>query len=105
LKQHGLDGNKYPFKELQEKDVALILRDILDIRNHPVLIHCNKGEFFIYIYKYIYIYIWLGICRINLYVTKMYYKNRYEYEHMWDKNYIMIVTNKIDVLMTYKWIT
>ena len=44
LKQHGLDGNKYPFKELEIKDVALILKDILNKENHPILIHCNKGK-------------------------------------------------------------
>lgn len=44
LKQHGLNGNKYPFKELEFKDVIKILKDILNTANRPVLIHCNKGK-------------------------------------------------------------
>lgn len=40
----GLDGNKWPFKELQFNQVCVILQAALDPANQPVLIHCNKGK-------------------------------------------------------------
>ena len=44
LLSHGLDGNKWPFKELNEDDVSNILKDVFNINNQPLLIHCNKGK-------------------------------------------------------------
>lgn len=41
---HGLDGNKWPFKELQFEQVCAILQAALNPANQPVLIHCNKGK-------------------------------------------------------------
>ena len=44
LFHHGLDGNKWPFKEIDEIDFKVVLRDVLDPANRPLLIHCNKGK-------------------------------------------------------------
>jgi len=44
LFQHGLQGNKEPFVDIPDIKISEALRDVLDIRNHPVLIHCNKGK-------------------------------------------------------------
>ncbi|CAG8483323.1 9483_t:CDS:2 [Dentiscutata heterogama] len=33
---YKIDGNKEPFIEIEQKEI--------NIRNHPVLIHCNKGK-------------------------------------------------------------
>jgi tyrosine-protein phosphatase SIW14 len=44
LFQHGLKGNKEPFVEMPERVVRDVLVDLMDTRNHPVLIHCNKGK-------------------------------------------------------------
>lgn len=41
---HGLDGNKWPFKEIDELDFKKVLRDVIDPSNRPLLIHCNKGK-------------------------------------------------------------
>ncbi len=41
---HGLDGNKWPFKELEASTVERILVDVLNPNLHPLLIHCNKGK-------------------------------------------------------------
>jgi len=40
---YGLDGNKYPFKEIDHVLLQSVLDDILNIHNRPLLIHCNKG--------------------------------------------------------------
>ncbi|PWO00797.1 protein-tyrosine phosphatase, partial [Tilletiopsis washingtonensis] len=42
---HRLNVNKEPFGEMDEDVVAAALADILDRRNLPVLIHCNKGKY------------------------------------------------------------
>eukprot|EP00301_Raphidiophrys_heterophryoidea_P007265 c12833_g2_i6.p1 GENE.c12833_g2_i6~~c12833_g2_i6.p1 ORF type:complete len:196 (+),score=32.05 c12833_g2_i6:209-796(+) len=42
--QIGLEGNKEPFLDLSEAGVHQALSYILDTRNHPILIHCNKGK-------------------------------------------------------------
>lgn len=44
LLQHGVDGNKYPFKEIDVKDIMDTLIDVINPNNHPLLIHCNKGK-------------------------------------------------------------
>jgi tyrosine-protein phosphatase SIW14 len=44
LISHGLDGNKWPFKEIDEIDIKKVLNDVLNPLNRPLLIHCNKGK-------------------------------------------------------------
>ena len=41
---HGLDGNKWPFKQIDVKDFQKVIRFILDPNNRPLLVHCNKGK-------------------------------------------------------------
>jgi tyrosine-protein phosphatase SIW14 len=41
---HGLDGNKWPFKEIDKMIFRNALADILCQANRPLLIHCNKGK-------------------------------------------------------------
>ena len=41
LLSHGLEGNKWPFKEIDQDCLQLVLRDAA---NRPLLIHCNKGK-------------------------------------------------------------
>ncbi len=42
--QFNLQGNKEPFTEIPEKDIADALTKVMDKRNHPILIHCHKGK-------------------------------------------------------------
>ncbi|KAE8227902.1 hypothetical protein CF326_g7184 [Tilletia indica] len=42
--QFGLPGNKEPFVQIPEDMISNALIAILDVRNHPMLIHCNKGK-------------------------------------------------------------
>ncbi|KAJ3290747.1 hypothetical protein HDU76_007365, partial [Blyttiomyces sp. JEL0837] len=44
LFQYNVKGNKEPFQEIDQDDIAKALVQVLDIRNHPILIHCNKGK-------------------------------------------------------------
>lgn len=44
LLEHGLDGNKWPFKEIDHFGMRSALSDILNPINRPLLIHCNKGK-------------------------------------------------------------
>lgn len=44
LLSHGLDGNKWPFKQIDIDDLRATLIDILQHKNRPLLIHCNKGK-------------------------------------------------------------
>eukprot|EP01101_Sappina_pedata_P002906 TRINITY_DN13119_c0_g1_i1.p1 TRINITY_DN13119_c0_g1~~TRINITY_DN13119_c0_g1_i1.p1 ORF type:complete len:245 (-),score=92.78 TRINITY_DN13119_c0_g1_i1:143-877(-) len=44
LFQKGIKGNKEPFVEIPKEAIKEILSFILDKRNHPLLIHCNKGK-------------------------------------------------------------
>lgn len=44
LLRHGLEGNKWSFKEIDYKDMLATILDILDDANRPLLIHCNKGK-------------------------------------------------------------
>lgn len=42
--QFGIPGNKEPFVQIPSDKIASALLTILDRRNHPMLIHCNKGK-------------------------------------------------------------
>lgn len=44
LFQFGVPGNKEPFVDIPEDIIRGALSVILDKRNHPLLIHCNKGK-------------------------------------------------------------
>ncbi|KAJ2777063.1 tyrosine-protein phosphatase siw14 [Coemansia javaensis] len=44
LFQFGVAGNKEPFADIPEDVMVQALLVLLDRRNHPVLIHCNKGK-------------------------------------------------------------
>lgn len=40
----GLDGNKWPFKEINHESMQEVLSKVLDPNCRPLLIHCNKGK-------------------------------------------------------------
>lgn len=42
--QYGIDGNKWLFKEIGKADLFQILVYVINPRNRPILIHCNKGK-------------------------------------------------------------
>jgi tyrosine-protein phosphatase SIW14 len=42
--QYGIEGAKEPFIDIPEDVVREALVQLVDVRNHPVLIHCNKGK-------------------------------------------------------------
>ncbi|TDH67912.1 hypothetical protein CCR75_003810 [Bremia lactucae] len=44
LLQFGVPGNKEPFVDIPEDGIVAALKAVLDRRNHPMLIHCNKGK-------------------------------------------------------------
>jgi len=44
LLQFGVPGNKEPFVDIPEHHIRSALTELLDERNHPILIHCNKGK-------------------------------------------------------------
>ncbi|KAJ2715809.1 tyrosine-protein phosphatase siw14, partial [Coemansia spiralis] len=44
LFQFGVAGNKEPFADIPEDIMCQALLTLMDRRNHPVLIHCNKGK-------------------------------------------------------------
>eukprot|EP00158_Paraphelidium_tribonemae_P001092 Partr_v1_DN23966_c0_g1_i1_m48954 putative PHOsphatase len=44
LFQFGVPGNKEPFVDIPEDKIAAALSVLMDRRNHPILIHCNKGK-------------------------------------------------------------
>ncbi|KAF9192141.1 hypothetical protein BGZ50_008784 [Haplosporangium sp. Z 11] len=44
LFQFGIAGNKEPFVQIPEDKICAALAVLLDRRNHPILIHCNKGK-------------------------------------------------------------
>eukprot|EP00033_Pygsuia_biforma_P002975 GCRY01003276.1.p1 GENE.GCRY01003276.1~~GCRY01003276.1.p1 ORF type:complete len:210 (+),score=28.33 GCRY01003276.1:193-822(+) len=39
-----IEGNKEPFVDIPPNIVKEALKVVLDTRNHPILIHCNKGK-------------------------------------------------------------
>lgn len=38
-----IDGNKEPFMGIDPEAMVDALHHILDVRNHPILVHCTKG--------------------------------------------------------------
>ena len=40
----GVSGNKEPFVDIDEGQIRAAVEALLDTRNHPVLVHCNKGK-------------------------------------------------------------
>ncbi|MCO5598624.1 hypothetical protein L7F22_052721 [Adiantum nelumboides] len=42
--QFGIPGNKEPFVQIPQDKITAALVTIMDRRNHPMLIHCNKGK-------------------------------------------------------------
>ncbi|PVU85739.1 hypothetical protein BB559_005602 [Furculomyces boomerangus] len=44
LFQFGVAGNKEPFVDIPEDVMVKAVLTLLDTRNHPILIHCNKGK-------------------------------------------------------------
>mmetsp|Transcript_11816 Transcript_11816/g.16191 ORF Transcript_11816/g.16191 Transcript_11816/m.16191 type:complete len:139 (-) Transcript_11816:69-485(-) len=40
----GLDGNKWPFKEIDKVALLEVMRVVLSSEHRPLLIHCNKGK-------------------------------------------------------------
>ncbi|XP_078447541.1 inositol diphosphatase DSP3-like [Wolffia australiana] len=44
LCQFGIDGTKGPFANISKDTMMRALTVILDVRNHPVLIHCKRGK-------------------------------------------------------------
>ncbi|KAI9598861.1 tyrosine phosphatase family-domain-containing protein [Syncephalis fuscata] len=44
LFQFGVAGNKEPFVDIPENVICAALAVLLDRRNHPIVIHCNKGK-------------------------------------------------------------
>jgi tyrosine-protein phosphatase SIW14 len=44
LLSHGLEGNKWPFQDIDDEDLLATIRDVLKEENRPLLIHCNKGK-------------------------------------------------------------
>ncbi|KAJ7960329.1 Tyrosine-protein phosphatase [Quillaja saponaria] len=44
LYQFGIEGYKEPFVNIPEDTIREALKVVLDVRNHPVLIHCKRGK-------------------------------------------------------------
>lgn len=44
IMQFGIQGNKEPFVDIPEPVIRDALQVLLDVRRHPLLIHCNKGK-------------------------------------------------------------
>ncbi|GAB4859399.1 Tyrosine-protein phosphatase dsp1 [Ancistrocladus abbreviatus] len=44
LYQFGIEGYKEPFVNIPEDTIREALKMVLDVRNHPVLIHCKRGK-------------------------------------------------------------
>ncbi|KAK1353638.1 Tyrosine-protein phosphatase domain-containing protein [Heracleum sosnowskyi] len=44
LFQFGVDGSKEPFVNIPENTIREALKVVIDVRNHPLLIHCNRGK-------------------------------------------------------------
>ncbi|XP_043693574.1 probable tyrosine-protein phosphatase DSP4 [Telopea speciosissima] len=44
LFQFGIEGYKEPFVNIPEDMIREALKVVLDVRNHPVLIHCKRGK-------------------------------------------------------------
>ncbi|XP_021735269.1 probable tyrosine-protein phosphatase At1g05000 isoform X2 [Chenopodium quinoa] len=44
LYQFGIEGHKEPFVNIPDAAIREALKVLLDVRNHPVLIHCKRGK-------------------------------------------------------------
>jgi len=44
LFQFGIEGCKEPFVNIPEDTIREALKFVLDVRNHPLLIHCKRGK-------------------------------------------------------------
>lgn len=44
LFQFGIDGGKEPFVNIPEDTIREALKAAIDVKNHPVLIHCKRGK-------------------------------------------------------------
>ena len=44
LFQYGMEGNKEPFRSMPVGGCSQVLREVMNPRNHPILIHCNEGK-------------------------------------------------------------
>ncbi|XVF71832.1 hypothetical protein PTKIN_Ptkin12aG0071200 [Pterospermum kingtungense] len=44
LFQFGIESYKEPFVNIPDDTIREALKVVLDVRNHPVLIHCNRGK-------------------------------------------------------------
>ncbi|KNA15366.1 hypothetical protein SOVF_098890 [Spinacia oleracea] len=44
LYKFGIEGHKEPFVNIPDKAIREALKVVLDVRNHPVLIHCKRGK-------------------------------------------------------------
>lgn len=42
--QFGIEGRKEPFVNIPEDTIREALKVVLDVRNHPLLIHCKRGK-------------------------------------------------------------
>ncbi|GKC58898.1 probable tyrosine-protein phosphatase [Tanacetum coccineum] len=40
----GIKGTKEPFVDIPEDTIREALRVVIDVRNHPLLIHCKRGK-------------------------------------------------------------
>ncbi|KAK9155512.1 hypothetical protein Sjap_002992 [Stephania japonica] len=44
LFQFGIEGCKEPFVNIPDETIREALEVVLDVRNHPILIHCKRGK-------------------------------------------------------------
>ncbi|KAK3188511.1 hypothetical protein Dsin_028072 [Dipteronia sinensis] len=44
LFQFAIDGGKEPFVNIPEETIREALQVVLDVKNHPILIHCKRGK-------------------------------------------------------------
>ncbi|XP_057441698.1 tyrosine-protein phosphatase DSP1-like isoform X2 [Lotus japonicus] len=44
LYHFGIEGHKEPFVNIPEDTIREALKVLLDVRNHPVIIHCKRGK-------------------------------------------------------------
>lgn len=44
LYQFGIDGRKEPFVNIPEDTICEALKVVLDVKNHPLLVHCKRGK-------------------------------------------------------------
>ncbi|KAL8209147.1 hypothetical protein R6Q57_008559 [Mikania cordata] len=44
LFQFGIEGTKEPFVSIPENTIYEALKIVVDVKNHPLLIHCKRGK-------------------------------------------------------------